>query len=350
MKAEDIRQKMKESPQMRARDLADSLGISEAELVAAQCGTRIQRLNLDVAGMMSEMPSLGTVMCLTRNESAVHEKIGPFEKVMTGKSAGLVLGEQIDLRYFHQKWAHVFAVSTETGQGLRHSLQFFDAQGQAVHKIHMRDESDMAAYQAFCQKWRSEDQSDTLEIAPAEAEEDRISPANLSDQQLAELRERWQAMTDVHQYTGIIRDYHLSRYQAVDIVGDDLAWEVQPDSVHQLFAQAVATALPIMCFVGNKGMIQIHTGAIQNTKIVGPWLNVLDDTFHLHLKVGDIDRMWAVRKANSDGYVTSVEAYDKQGNLVIQFFGKRIEGTDEREDWRALVADLPLLSDTRKAS
>jgi len=35
--------------------------------------------------------------------------------------------------------------------------------------------------------------------------------------------------------------------------------------------------------------------------------------------------------------------YDAQGRLIIQFFGERHEGEDERQDWRALAESLPRL-------
>ena len=73
---------------------------------------------------------------------------------------------------------------------------------------------------------------------------------------------------------------------------------------------------------------------------MGHWLNVLDPTFHLHLRTDHIDQVWAVRKPTEKGHVTSLEAFDAEGNLLIQFFGKRIEGQDERPQWRSIVENL----------
>jgi putative hemin transport protein len=76
---------------------------------------------------------------------------------------------------------------------------------------------------------------------------------------------------------------------------------------------------------------------------MGPWLNVLDETFHLHLRVDHIREVWAVRKPTRDGHVTSLEAYGADGNLIIQFFGQRHEGEMERADWRFLAENMPRL-------
>ncbi len=39
--------------------------------------------------------------------------------------------------------------------------------------------------------------------------------------------------------------------------------------------------------------------------------------------------------------MTSLEAYDAAGSMIIQFFGKRHEGEGERNDWRFLAENLP---------
>ncbi len=344
-----IRQKCHEMPNMRACELAEEAGISEAELVAAHCGHSATRLTLNVPKMLSQVSDFGSVMCLTRNELAVHEKIGPFEKVSGGEHVGLALGKQIDLRFFPHKWAHAFAVSQETANGTRRSLQFFDAAGQAIHKIYMRAESNLQAYEDFCHHWRDENQTDSIETISEKRSVKKIDTIELNDTQISALRQRWKSMTDVHQYVGLLKEFNLNRYQAVQIAGEELAWQLESDALLTLLTDSVKQQIPIMCFVGNQGMIQIHTGQIQNVKIQGPWLNIMDDTFHLHLKKDHIHQLWAVRKANADGYVTSLEAFDQAGEMIIQFFGKRLEGTDERQDWRQLISTLAVKKYQQKA-
>ncbi len=107
---EAIRQARADNPKMRERDLAQQLQISEADLVAAWCGINVIRISPRIETFLTEIQSLGEVMALTRNESAVHEKIGVYDKPIVGKHASLLLGEQIDMRLFPNAWAHGFAV------------------------------------------------------------------------------------------------------------------------------------------------------------------------------------------------------------------------------------------------
>ncbi|WP_048647960.1 hemin-degrading factor [Nitratireductor soli] len=345
---EGIRRARSENPKMRERDLAAQIGISEAELLAAHVGHGVTRIEPRVADLLPSLEAVGVVMALTRNASAVHEKIGVYEKSMTGPEHALVLGADIDLRIFPSRWAFGFAVEKrdEETDAVRRSLQFFDHLGDAVHKVHLRPQSDLAAYQALVEELVSPDQNAPITVGRvkpvAEETVDALPPAEI-------LRERWSAMTDVHQLFNILRKLKLTRHQAVHLIGQDYAWRLENDALTAMLYQAVRDEVPIMCFVGSNGCIQIHTGTIHTVKPMGPWINVLDPTFNLHLRTDHVSELWAVRKPTKEGHVTSIEAYGADGELIAQFFGERHEGHDERPDWRLMVERLPSLSQPQMA-
>ncbi|TPK79471.1 hemin-degrading factor [Mesorhizobium sp. B2-4-18] len=335
----EIRRARTDNPKARERDLAAQLGISEAELVAAHCGDGVVRVEPRVNDLLTGLEAVGEVMALTRNESAVHEKIGVYDKVVTGNHNAMVLGENIDLRIFPKIWAHGFAVEKRDGDDIRRSLQFFDAAGDAVHKVHLRPTSSLHAYQKLVASLESPNQEPTIDISGTVLDEE--SEAGASTASLDDLRDRWSRLTDVHQFFGMLKTLKLSRRQAVRMVGQDYAWLLDNDAVRAMFHHAAESEMPIMCFVGNRGCIQIHSGPIKSIKPMGPWINVLDETFHLHLRTDHIHEVWAVRKPTKDGHVTSLEVYAANGDMIIQFFGKRHEGESEREDWRFLAEHLP---------
>src|SRR6185437_10307933 len=160
----EIRLARADNPKMRERDLASQLGVSEAELVAAYIGEGVVRLEPRVSDLLTGLEAVGEVMALTRNESAVHEKIGVYDKVVTGDQTAMALGENIDLRIFPKRWAFGFAVEKRDGDDVRRSLQFFDKAGTAVHKVHLRPSSNVEACQQLVEKLRSQDQSAALDI------------------------------------------------------------------------------------------------------------------------------------------------------------------------------------------
>ena len=331
----EIRAFRAENPKMRERDIAAQLGISEAALVAAEVGLTAVRIDGGANRFLERVEALGEVMALTRNESVVHEKIGVYEKINTGKHASIVLGENIDLRIFPNAWAHGFAVSKTDGETVRRSLQFFDKAGNAVHKVHLRPASSLEAYDAIVADFTLEDQSqDFVEVVSEKTVE--TGPVDVEA-----LRENWSAMTDTHQFFGILKKLKIARQDAVRSVGEDFAHEVRADAVGDMMRAAAESETPIMCFVGNNGTIQIHTGPVKNIQPMGPWLNVMDPTFHMHLRMDHIAECWVVRKPTTDGHVTSLEAYDASGEMIVQFFGKRKEGKVERDDWREILANLP---------
>ncbi|MBB2711595.1 hemin-degrading factor [Rhizobium sophoriradicis] len=332
----EIRAFRAENSKMRERDIAARLKISEAALVAAETGISVTRIDGSALKLLERVAGLGEVMALSRNESAVHEKIGVFENIKMGMQSAIVLGENIDLRIFPNRWEHGFAVSKWDGDQERLSLQYFDKAGNAVHKVHLRPNSNVEAYHAIVAELKLEDQSQEF----VEAE---ISNAadETADVDRDELRDNWSRLTDTHEFFGMLKRLKIGRQAAIRSVGDDYAWKLDNGATAEMMHASVKSGLPIMCFVANNGIVQIHSGPIVNVQTMGPWINIMDPTFHLHLRQDHIAETWAVRKPTKDGHVTSLEAYNADGEMIIQFFGKRKEGSDERVEWREIIENLP---------
>ncbi|MFP4537632.1 MAG: ChuX/HutX family heme-like substrate-binding protein [Dichotomicrobium sp.] len=143
--------------------------MSEAELVASRCGDGVTRLDGDWGEMLHALNALGEVMALTRNEHCVHEKHGVYDRVFIGPGHGLVLNHDIDLRLFLSHWHFAFAVAEQVKSGLCHSLQFFDIDGTAVHKVCVTEKSDKSAYDAVVARFRAAGHSPELAVTPLPA-------------------------------------------------------------------------------------------------------------------------------------------------------------------------------------
>ncbi|WP_308463853.1 ChuX/HutX family heme-like substrate-binding protein, partial [Escherichia coli] len=81
----------------------------------------------------------------------------------------------MDMRLFPDSWAHGFAVEKQDGEFTRRSLQFFDAAGEAIHKIHLRPASDLDAYHALVAKLRLDDQSQSIELTALPKPEEKTA-------------------------------------------------------------------------------------------------------------------------------------------------------------------------------
>lgn len=326
-------------PRIRLRDAGDRLGVPEAALVAAQVDGAATRLGTDWPLMLEAFKRLGTVMVLTRNESCVHEKVGAFEEITAGGPHGLVLGADIDLRINFARWHHGFAVEKPLESGdIRRSLQFFDQEGTAVFKLFLRPESDRNEYDAFVEEFADPSGNLAINLKPLPAKD---APKPDAEIDRDGLRAAWEAMKDTHDFVHVLKKYKTARTQAHRLIGDDFAYRVPVESFETALERAKVDGTDIMIFVGSPGCIQIHTGPVETLKRMGPWFNVLDPGFNLHLRTDRIAEAWIVKKPTEDGIVTSLEIFDETGLPIAYMFGRRKPGEAELESWRAIAASLP---------
>ena len=329
---------MAAKPKTRIRNAAIELGVSEVELLVLRIGDGVTRLRPEFRVLMAEIPKLGRVMALSRNDDAVHERNGEYlNPSLTGQHVGLYVGDDIDLRIFWGPWNSAFAVVEAGKDGPRRSLQFFAKDGEAVHKVYLLPESNVTAYEGLVEEYRNEDQSKVQAVKPWPAE-----PTEKPDSEIdAEgFRAEWKAMQDTHDFYGMTRKYHVSRTQALRLAPEEFSTKLSNNAMRETVTRAAKQQFPIMVFIGNKGMIQIHTGTVTNVMDVPEWFNVIDPDFNMHVREGAITESWVVRKPSVDGMVTALECFDKNGVLVVQFFGKRKPGIPELPEWAALVKEV----------
>lgn len=322
-----------ENPKLRIRDAAKQLGVSEAALVAIGVGSTATRLEGDWKAFLVEVAALGKVMALTRNDDAVHERKGVYNNITFQGPVGTALNEDIDLRLFMMHWDAAFAVNEND----RLSYQFFDKSGDAVHKIYCTEDSDTAAFHALTEKYKATEQSSEVITTayPAKPQEKPTSELDIEGFKAA-----WKDIKDTHEFFGLLGKYGISRLQAMHHAPEGMVKAVPNDTMRKVLDAAAERQVPIMVFVGNRGCIQIHTGTVNKVMEAGPWYNVIDPDFNLHVRETAIAHAFVVKKPSVDGTVTALEVYDAQGEMIVQFFGKRKPGIPELETWRQLVFDI----------
>lgn len=325
-------------PKTRIRNAAHELGVSEVELLALRTGEGVVRLRPDFRALMAGIPRLGRVMALSRNDDAVHERKGAYQHhALEDGHAGYFSGDDIDLRIFWGPWDSAFAVEEPGADGARRSIQFFASDGEAMHKVYMLPESNLEAYNALVEEFRAEDQGKEQNVRPWPAE-----PAEKPDADIdAEgFRQAWLSLQDTHDFYAMFRRYKVTRRQALRLAPAGHATRVDNKAMRELVTRAVQQGTSIMVFIGNKGMIQIHTGPVKNLMDVPGWFNVVDPHFNMHVREEAITESWIVRKPTAHGPITALECFDKNGVLVVQFYGERTRHEPEHEDWRELIGSI----------
>jgi len=345
----------KEQPTVQSRDAARTLQVSEAELLATGIGSTVTRL-ADTAHapreIMRRALDLGRVMALTRNDNAVIEVTGTATRIDGAKQgddgardaerearelniAGGYLGGPIDLRFQFPQWRHAFAVVQPGRDGaVSRSLQFFDAAGVAVHKVYLKNDAAIPVFDKLVAEFRHPRQDGRLAIVPAVPQP---APKPDSAVDIKEFQLAWKEMTDVHQFNRIVREFGMSREQALRLAPSGAARKVAPQAVRQLLEQAAAQGVALMAFVGNGAVTQIYSGKVGKVAASGGWFNVLDPDFNLHLRDSSFRAGYVLQRAG----VTSVEFFDDQGELAVTFFGVRERGKPQPQAWTDLTTALP---------
>lgn len=300
-------------PRQYLRETAKELGVSELEALHAAEDSTITPLRTDdLAGLLTAITTLGPVRTMTRNDSVVLERTGTFGVPSFFGAVGQLLGD-IDLRIFPGEWRHAVAVRPSSG---RCSLQWFDASGTSIHKVHV---DPAPAWDALVATWAlgGDPRPHALEAAAAPISVD-AAPSDL-----VAFHAGWDAMTDTHEFHALLRRHGVTRRAALAAAGAPRAEQLPVETLGRLLEGARDEQLTIMSFVGNRGVIQIHSGVPGRVARTPGWLNILDAEMNLHVREADIAETWLVRKPTSSGVIASLECFDADGREVLLVFGKR---------------------------
>lgn len=327
------------------RDIAERLGVSEGELIAAHvCAAeepwavlRVTRLHPQWSALMAALAPLGEVTALTCNASCVHEKVEPYGQA---GHPGQALWGEAGLLAPGANWAQGFAVTELTDKGELRSLQFFDAAGTAVHKILLGPAGDLAAYEALVGRFADADQRpgmDVRAVALATGAGRSQVDARLDARGLPEA---WRSLRDTRAHADLLRRFGITRLQALRLVEGEFAQPVDVTSAHRILDVAAVNRVAIMVLTGNAGMVQVHAGIIDKVSVTGPWVQIQDAGFRLRLREDRIASAWVVRRPAAQGVVTSLELFDQAGEVIALFYGELQSDRPERCEWRTLMAGL----------
>lgn len=325
-----------ENPGLRIRNAAEMLGVTEMDLICLSRGSNVTQLQPQFKEILLKIESLGKVMALSRNNQVVHERKGVYlNPGLNNPHVGLFVGEDIDLRIFFESWGFAFAVIEGEDDKPRKSLQFFAKNGQAIHKIYLTSSSNAEAFDQIVSEFAIENQDEFYTLRDTTAPESELPD---SDIDVLAFQNEWKSLLDSHDFYPLLKKYQLTRTQALRLAPSAFYANQKDNGILRRILNKVSEAgIEIMVFVGNQGIIQIHTGPAKKIVDFGEWLNVLDPDFNLHVKEPDIHSSWIVRKPTKDGIVTALECFNKEGEQIIQLFGKRKPGLPELESWRDII-------------
>lgn len=340
------------NPRLYAVDLAQKMGISEAELAMIRIGFDTQYLSISAEDLLNELSHCGIFKAITRNPYAVSEQFGTYTNINFSGHAGLILNPRgIDLRLFFSQWKYIFAFNepftTKAGLNqIRKSIQIFNSAGVAVHKIYTTEHTDMDLFEAIVNA-HSQKHIKALSIEKNESIATNQETPKTIDKQAFE--QKWRSLQDVHEFYGLLKQYNLTRQDAFKSVSKDLAYQVVPAELETLLTQIQKEQNEVMFFVSNIGCVQIFTGKLEKVVLMHGWLNIFNESFTLHLQHLKINEAWITRKPTKDGIVTSLELYSDDGQQILQMYGQRTEGQAEQIQWRNQLSTLTPINYTEES-
>ncbi|MBP2228737.1 putative hemin transport protein [Azospirillum agricola] len=306
----------------------------------ATSATDCVRLAVDWSEALPRLEALGPVRVVTTNAAMVHEKEGTFGNVSVMGHAVIVLNRDVDLRVFPKHWEQtVHDVAAD-------AIRVHDRLGRPVHAIHRTAGTDADAWNAFLAEHRAAVPASgaVAEAAPEAVPEAAPEATDDAAIDVPGLRSAWAAMTDVHEFHGMLRRFGAGRLQAMRLAGGEFARELPLTAVTELLEAARDRRLDIMVFAGNAGCIQIHTGTIGTLVGEGSELRIEDPDFRLRCDLTRLASAWVVHKPTDKGGITTVELYDDRGENAAILCGQRDEDKPERAEWRALARSLPAVA------
>lgn len=338
----EIRQQFqleRQAGRARHREIAEKLNISEGELIAAHIGApadglmRVSRLQPDWHALLKAFASLKQVMSLTRNAACVHEKDGVYSSVIEQANVVSVRGEQIDLQCRFAHWQHGFAVEESSEKGVQRSLQFYDAAGGAVHKVFLRPHSDVAAYLALVEQFSDKNQLPGITVQPF------VAPTAIKD--FPSFLVAWDMVHEARDLYTLLAHCGGACLSYVQQLAAEVAQQVPVNAARVLLETAATEAIAVLILTGNTGVTQAHSGLIDKVVVMGPWLNVLDPGFNLHLREDHIAFAWVVIQSGLHGLFSSLALLNEDGELITLFASVNVTDRPEANAWADLIERLP---------
>lgn len=332
--AEELRERhaalLRGNPGLAMRECARQLGVREVELVAAECGVQATELPLAPARLLPLLATLGEVRVVTGNGGCEQERSGRYAVTEVVGSVALVRGAEIDLLLFLSHWGSCYAVS-ENG---RHSLRCFDKSGDAVHVIRITERSDLPAYQDLV-RLHGRRRGQMPSVQPL-----RLLPDAAVVRDPEALRRHWLGLRHPDEFQGMLRRLRVSRLAALQAATPDLAQEVDLCAITHALKIAAGTQMPVQCRVGNRAVMQVHTGPVARVRRQGAWFGICDERHALQLNTETVDSVWVVNKPSPEGWVSVLEAYAGGGEPIVQIAAGRGPGESEPPAWRELMRGL----------
>ena len=277
-----------ENPKIRIRDAAKKMHISEAELLSTEIDDGVSFLLIDnFKDFIKDVLMIDQIMFLIRNDIVVHEKtiktrdvelIGnQIVNIKDSNSILLEFDEKLFKYAFFQKKIHA-------NRELR-SFQFFNNLGHATLKIYLKSK-DSDAFEDIALKYESK--------------------YNYEIQSELNLNKAAHLESEIN----IHLPFSIDRNKVTES-------EMPLNSLRLILESASDMKIPILIYGFGLGAVQYHMDTVRNIVDYGPWLNVIDKKFNLHVLESGLFKAILIQCDCNKQKCCIVDFFDKNNTHVL---------------------------------
>ena len=266
---------------LRIRDISNKLNVSEAELLSLSVNDSVSFLSINDFNQFFTylLSNIDKVMFLIRSEFVVHEKIIiPFQYKIINDSIINKKNNSLLIKFNSETFKYsFFEIKKHNNRNLK-SFQFFDYYGTSVLKIYLKGKKD-------------------------------VEFENLANQYKIEYKYQIQ------------KDFTSDKYIQFKNKHSD---KIPPHSdfkltLRQLLNGIAKKSIPVNIYAFGIECMQCHSDIIKNIVDYGPWLNIMDKNFNIHV----LENKISFSKSSIRDDNNCIDFYDINNNLVLSISGKK---------------------------
>ena len=287
-----------DNKKVRIKDAAEILYTNEAALLSTEIGEKIYFLKIsNFEDFFIQLSNIDKVMFLIRSQYVVHETtIIPSQiKYLNNK---LILSNSPDytlIDYDIKSFKYVFyEQKTHSGRTLK-SFQFFNQFGTAVLKIYLRGKKDL--------------------------EFNQIAETFYTDYAY-ELQEEISCKPVIRQFS----EFYYSEYGIDNNFIKKTDYE--KNFLRKLLELLTDNKIPTRIHAFGENIFQQYSGKIKKLIDFGPWINIMDKNFNLHVLEEKIIRSTVSHLISNENELLTISFVDDNNYKVLEF--GPVEGFEDK--------------------
>ena len=291
-----------ENKKTRIKNAADTLEVSEADLLSTEIGENVFYLDIaDYDQFFQKFISIDKIMLLIRSDYVVHEIIVDSSKIIFKKDS-LACSENPNLPFtiFDPKLFKFvfFEKKIHAGKELK-SFQFFDINGKALIKIFLKGLK-TNRFEEIASEYKKEYQYDI---------------------QKAALNQNKKNINLIREVNILEREYNIKNY-------DLKTNEINKNILRYVLDGASNNSIPIRIHAFGDKINQNYRGLVKKIVDFGPWINVMDKYFNLHVLENNIKKSIINDYHKTKNNLIIISFFDSNNNKVIDI--GPMEGHDKK--------------------